>query len=883
MPSPRSEFFTARLVSLATIVLALGLLLVSSLVLFDDFKERRDQRAEAAATSVEALEGTLDQLEADLQNSLASAEQAGVTLAASLTQSEQSAGQRSSAAALAGAVIEAQVARTVPALDRVIYQDAVREVVGVDRFGSQTISPVSSGFSPEVALGRTTREPFSDGQGRVFVSDGIASYYPVGEDAWVVLVLRGDTLAVDSAYERLAAPTQIPSSVEDNGGTADLRAAVPYTGGDFVATRQISIPGGAPPGWLPFILRVLGAAIALAGVFILGHFVRKNYQHASRRMQNAESTPYGSSTDFEQNIIGVVELDEMGIIVGVNQAYCDQVRRDRDDLIGTSLLALTEPADRTRHLAALDKLMTGTARTTQVEHRILTGEEGSESWVLEHLSRSENSDGNRILVQSQDITFRRYATWELAKQALHDELTGLANRAMLVHRLRTALNAGVDLETGDKPLVGVMFIDVDRFKMVNDSLGHDVGDRLIKHVGERMETAVRVNDTVSRFGGDEFVVLCDNLAGVSEAMAVAERVRASLSTPFVNEGATIHATLSIGIAVCNAGEMTADELLRNADAAMYRAKERGRNRVEVFDEGMRKLVVEQMTLESELRTAIETEAIAMYFQPIVDSSTYATAGFEALIRWPHPTRGLLTPGQFLGVAEEAGLQARLDTVALKKTCQQMARWAARFPLANELYVSANKVPKNFPQFVQQIKEIVASTGLPAGLLVVEVVENALIDDADGALQAIDALKQMGVRVAIDDFGTGYSSLSYLTQFRPTTLKIDRAFVSLLPDDMATASVVQAITEMSLALDINVIAEGVETWEQAEVLHRMGVPYFQGYLFAKPRPADEIEAWFIENEGTNGSRAPTEAEPMSARLTHMNHVREVSGFLSNPVE
>lgn len=878
MPSPRSDFSTARVVSVATIVLAIGLLLVSALVLFEDFKDRRDERALAAATSVEALEGTLEQLESDLTNSLASAEQAGITLAASLNETTQSGGSTSSAAALAGAVIEAQVARTVPSLDRVIYQDAVREVVGVDRFGSQTISPESSGFNPGVAYGRTTREPFSDGQGRLFVSDGISSYYPVGDDAWVVLVLRGDSLAVDSSYERLAAPNQVPSLIDNDGATAELRAAVPYTGGDFVATRRIAIPGGEPPGWLPFILRVAGAAVALTGVFILGHFVRKNHQHASRRLQNAEATPYGSSTEFEQNIIGVVELDEMGIIVGVNQAYCDQVRRERDDLLGTSLLALTEPADRTRHLAAIDKLMTGTSRTTQVEHRILTGEEGAEVWVLEHLSRSEKSDGKRILVQSQDITFRRYATWELAKQALHDELTGLANRAMLMHRLRTALNAGVDLETGEKPLVGVMFIDVDRFKMVNDSLGHDVGDRLLKHVGERMESAVRVNDTVSRFGGDEFVVLCDNLAGVSEAMAVAERIRASLATPYVDDGATIHATLSIGIAVCNAGEMTADELLRDADAAMYRAKERGRNRVEVFDEGMRKLLVEQMTLESELRTAIESESIAMYFQPIVDSATYATAGFEALIRWPHPTRGLLTPGQFLGVAEEAGLQARLDTVALKKTCQQMAQWAARFPLANELYVSANKVPKNFPQFVQQIREIVASTGLPAGLLVVEVVENALLDDADGALQAIDALKEMGVRVAIDDFGTGYSSLSYLTQFRPTTLKIDRAFVSLLPDDMATASVVQAITEMALALDINVIAEGVETWDQAEALHRMGVPYFQGYLFAKPRPADEIEAWFIENEGTGGGRAPVQPEPISSRHTHLHHVRDVGGFV-----
>lgn len=857
MPSPRAEFSTARLVSVATIVLAFGLLIVSSLVLLDDYQERRDQRALIADSSEDALQDDLDELKADITRSLQTAEDAGIDLAQRLDDAEGSSG-----VALAAAVIESALGRTLPALDRVIYQDAVAQASGVDKFGSQTTSPEAAGFDLNVASGRANAEPFTSAQGKVFVSNGFAAYYPVAEDAskgWVVLILSGNELAVDSRFERLASSGAVESGITYNGAQASLTASVPFTGSDFVATRQIPIPGGAPASWLPFIIRVVGVAIALAGVFILGHFVRKNYQVASRRLRNAEATPYGSSTDFEQNIIGVVELDEMGIIVGVNQAYCDQVRRERDDLVGTSLLALTEPADRTRHLAALDKLMTGAARTTQVEHRILNGEEESEVWVLEHLSRSENSDGNRILVQSQDITFRRYATWELAKQALHDELTGLANRAMLVHRLRTALNAGVALETGEKPLVGVMFIDVDRFKMVNDSLGHDVGDRLIKHVGERMETAVRVNDTVSRFGGDEFVVLCEHLAGVSEAMAVAERIRASLETPYVDGGATIHPTLSIGIAVCHAGDMAADEMLRDADAAMYRAKDRGRNRVEIFDEGMRKLLVEQMTLESELRHAIDTEELVMFYQPIVDSATYATAGFESLVRWPHPTRGLLTPGQFLGVAEEAGLVSRLDTVALKKTCSQMARWAARYPLANELYVSANKVPKNFPQFVQQIREIVASTGLPPGLLVVEVVENALLDDADGALQAIDALKEMGVQVAIDDFGTGYSSLSYLTQFRPTTLKIDRAFVSLLPEDVATASVVRAITEMALALNINVIAEGVETWEQAEVLHRMGVPYFQGYLFAKPRPAEEIETWFKQNETGEGSLVPIDVE------------------------
>ncbi len=431
MSSPRAEFTTARLVSAATIILAVGLLLVSSLVLFDDFRERRDQRALIAASSDDALQDDLAELEGDIARSLSVADEAGADLAQRLDEAEGA-----STVALSAAVIESAVGRTLPALDRVIFQDAVAQATGVDRFGSQTPSPEAAGFDLNVANGRSVAEPFTADTGRVFVSDGFGAYYPVGQNAikgWVVLILRGDELAVDSTFDRLARGGAVESSISYDGADANMTVAVPFAGSDFVATRQVPIPNGAPPSWLPFIIRVAGAAIALAGVFILGHFVRKNYQVASRRLQNAEATPYGSSTDFEQNIIGVVELD--GVAAGRldNQAYCDQVRRERDDLIGTSLLALTEPADRTRHLAALDKLMTGAARTTQVEHRILNGEEESEVWVLEHLSRSENSEGNRILVQSQDITFRRYATWELAKQALHDELTGLANRAMLVH------------------------------------------------------------------------------------------------------------------------------------------------------------------------------------------------------------------------------------------------------------------------------------------------------------------------------------------------------------------------------------------------------------------------------------------------------------------
>jgi len=535
-----------------------------------------------------------------------------------------------------------------------------------------------------------------------------------------------------------------------------------------------------------------------------------------------------SSVGFEQTIVGTAELDDRGVIVAVNSAMSSQTGYAKDHLVGQSLVAVSHPTDRSRHMNAIEQLLSGEKTEVQFEHRYQRPDD-TEIWVSEHMHRVGEGDQTRIMVQSQDITYRRQATWELARQALHDELTGLPNRAMLLYRLRAALQTS----NTDGALIGVMFIDVDRFKVVNDSLGHEVGDQLIKFIGKNIGTAIRHGDTVSRFGGDEFVVLCPELSGKSEAVAVAERIRRAIAAPFEHGGNKIHPTLSIGIATCDPHASTADELLRDSDAAMYRAKERGRNRIEFFDDSMRDKLVERMELESDLRTAIRDESLSMYYQSIVELETGQPVGFESLVRWVHPTRGLLSPGQFLPTAEEAGLQANLDTVALRKTARQLAEWAAMFPAAQHLYVSSNIVPKNFKQFVNRIDDALRSSGLPPERLLIEVVEN-------------QSLKEMGVSIAIDDFGTGYSSLSYLTQFKPDKLKIDRSFVSRLPDDRATAAIIRAIAGMADALDITVIAEGVETMQQAEALHAFGIPLGQGFLYAKPRSPEEITDWFELN-------------------------------------
>ncbi len=862
MASLRSEYRLTRLLGLAAVALVAGVAIVGAAWVLGDYRERSDQREAINASSDDALSNDAERFSVDVSRTMAAAETATIEIQKAF----EALGVSRSVDDLSSVVAAANLALSVPAVDQIVYQNSVAEIVTVDRFGTM-IGATLPRYDPNVPLVRRPAEAFTI-EGGGFGDDGaVISFLPLdGGDSWLGIVFRADELAATGTYVGTTSSSVASSSYERGESDAKLRVVQPLFGSGMVAERTVAIETGSPAGWLPFALRVLAVVAALAAAIIIALNLGRLHRSFSARMDKDRfAGSAGSAIGFEQNIIGVAELDAGGLIVSVNQAYCEQVKRSREQLVGHSVLSITSPDDRTRHLTHLERLMNGSAETTQVEHRVHPVEAAgaTETWVLEHLSRSETPSGAlRILVQSQDITFRRYATWELAKQALHDDLTGLPNRTMIMHRLRQLLESGAD--EGLASLVGVMFIDVDRFKHVNDSLGHDAGDRLITHIGNTMANAVRAGDTVSRFGGDEFVVLCDSIQGVSEANLVAERIQSSLAAPFVTESGTIHQTLSIGIAVCRPGELSADELLRNADAAMYRAKELGRNRIEVFDEGMRQLIDEQLVLEDELIAAIESEEIAMYFQPIVEAGTYATAGFESLIRWPHPRRGLLTPGQFLPIAEEAGLQGDLDLLALKKTCAQMAQWAAKYPAANSLYVSANKVPKNFARFVEQISETLSRTGLPAELLVIEVVENTLLDDAEGALTAIESLKKLGVRVAIDDFGTGYSSLSYLTQFRPTTLKIDRAFVRLLPEDTATTSVVQAITEMALALDINVIAEGVETWDQAEALNRMGVPYFQGYLFGKPRPADEITAWFEQNlSAQSGGELPEVGEIMPA--------------------
>jgi len=444
----------------------------------------------------------------------------------------------------------------------------------------------------------------------------------------------------------------------------------------------------------------------------------------------------------------------------------------------------------------------------------------------------------QIGTQLGRVAERMQARDEIAHQALHDPLTGLPNRALLLDRLHSALARSAR----SRALTGVLFVDLDRFKVVNDSLGHAEGDRLLIEAARRLERSLRPGDTVARLGGDEFVVLCEELQQESEALRLAERLHLELLTPFALEGDEQHlATASIGVALGGRGEVEAEALLQNADAAMYRAKDLGGGRHELFDETMRERVFERLRTESALHHAIDHGELRLHYQPMVSLDDGSSHGVEALVRWEDPERGLVPPGQFIPMAEESGMILRIGNWVLREACRQAASWRAELGDDAPLPVNVNLAARQLAQ--EDLPETVAHALSEAGLeprhLSLEITETALLECPETPARTLAALRELGVRVLLDDFGTGYSSLSYLRQFPVDVLKIDRSFIAELGDGPEASAIVEAIVGMGHALGLEVLAEGIETEDQAREVTRLGCDLGQGYLFARPAPADAM--------------------------------------------
>jgi diguanylate cyclase (GGDEF)-like protein/PAS domain S-box-containing protein len=496
------------------------------------------------------------------------------------------------------------------------------------------------------------------------------------------------------------------------------------------------------------------------------------------------------------------------------------------------------PEDSQRVRADLTAHLEGKTSHFECEHRMRHKDRGYR-WVLCRGRAVRNGDGkpHRMVGAQTDITQRKIAEEQLLHDALHDSLTGLPNRSLFLdrlgHRIRHARRER------DK-VFAVLFLDLDRFKLINDSLGHSCGDELLVEASRRLERAVRPGDTVARLGGDEFAILLEEVSDAADAAHVAERIQSFLRAPMHLGGQEIVTTASIGIALSVTGYEGAEDVLRDADTAMYRAKSQGRDRHEVFDSAMHARAVSLLKLENDLRLAVEREEFMAHYMPIVSLETGRVAGFEALVRWNHPERGIVPPFEFVGVAEETGLILTIDRAVLGKACRQLWEWQERFADRARITVSVNLSGKQFrqPDLVEHLERVLSEIGLAGECLAVEITENVLIESADSASQMLARLRERGIRIYLDDFGTGYSSLSYLHRFPIDAVKIDRSFVGRMGQKKEGQEIVRAIVTLSHNLGMRVIAEGVETDDQLAELRMLQCGYGQGYLFSKPVPGAE---------------------------------------------
>jgi diguanylate cyclase (GGDEF)-like protein len=460
-----------------------------------------------------------------------------------------------------------------------------------------------------------------------------------------------------------------------------------------------------------------------------------------------------------------------------------------------------------------------------------------------------------IAVRDQFGTALRMAgsQTDITEGKIADPLTHLPNRLYFIDRLESAIETARQQDD----LFAVLFIDLDQFKMVNDSLGHAAGDELLIDVAGRLRTGIRTGSRlggpaqsfVARIGGDEFAVLLGHIVHESDASTVASRILERLTEPFQFEGRSMFVSASIGIALSSSGD-TAEEILRNADTAMYRAKSNGKARYEFFNEGMRERVITRFEVENGLRKAIEEQQFVVHYQPIVSLSDNNICGFEALVRWNHPERGLMPPGEFIPVAEESEIIVLLGRWVLRESCRQMAEWHRSFPLLRPLTISVNVATRQLSdsRLVEDVESALADSGLSPQSLALEVTESSIMGNAQQTLATLDRLKAMNVGLEIDDFGTGYSSLSYLQRLPFDTLKIDRSFVREMTTGNGSLNIVKAILQLAHSLKLEVIAEGVETESQSCKLRELGCDYLQGYLLSCPVDALKAELLCREVSG-----------------------------------
>lgn len=544
---------------------------------------------------------------------------------------------------------------------------------------------------------------------------------------------------------------------------------------------------------------------------------------------------------FEMAPIGMAISTLKGKFEKVNQALSDALGYSQRELLELSFAEISHPGDWEQHRSLEGKLIQGKESSFQIEKRFVA-KDGQIVDTLLKVLVVRNLDGQPLHFNNQivDITERKQMEQQLLHDALHDALTGLPNRALFMNRLEQQLKKSQNQESY---LFAVLFLDLDRFKVVNDSVGHLVGDKLLIEIARRLEGSIAPTDTVARLGGDEFTILLENISHKSEATLVAESIYQTLTFPFNIEGYELFTTASIGIALSSQGYKNPEEILRDADLTMYSAKENGKARYEIFDNSLRDRAVQRLELETDLRRALERGEFEVYYQPITSLKLGILSGFEALTRWNHPTKGRIQPDLFIPVCEETGLIVPLGNWLLQESCRAARNWQLKYPEHPAIKISVNLSGHQFrePQLVDEVDRILQETGLEGRFLKLEITESILIDNLETVTDIILTLRKRKIQFSIDDFGTGYSSLSYLHRFPVDTIKIDRSFVSQMQANGENTAIVKAIVTLAHMLDMDIIAEGIETTSQLAQLRLLECEYGQGFFFSKPLSHQQAEA------------------------------------------
>ncbi len=695
------------------------------------------------------------------------------------------------------------------------------------------------------------------GRGHVHEEAVASAERLVGTDSKVRLVLWSDDgaeVVASNGAGRWTLAEEGAAWLQSHDGGVPNEAASAALGLGYGSTT-LAIPLSLPEQEQGAIVVQSSAALPFETVKSLGSLASQvslaldASSLAEERNRRRSEARFRSLVAHSSDLITV--LDQDGVVTYQSPSVHRLLGYSVDELEGTLFGELLDESDRSR----LD--------------RILEVPEGSDSHTFEcslrhhdgrwlkfevqhtHLLEDEHVQG--VVLNSRDISERKAFEEQLSHQAFHDPVTGLANRALFADRVGHALRSTV--RTG--ALVAVMFIDLDDFKTINDSLGHQAGDAVLAEVAARLEQASRPSDTVARFGGDEFAVLLDGVSGSDEAAMIGDRLLVALEVPFDVDGQQVYPRASMGICMSDEDLLTQDteELLRNADVAMYMAKRDTKGRYRLFEPAMHERVVERLALRGELQRALEDGQLEVYYQPVVRLSNGGNYGVEALLRWHHPTRGLVAPGSFIPLAEETGLILPIGRWVIDQACRKGA--ALQSGGLDAIRISVNLSVKQLQSdtIVEDVAGALRRTGLDPASLVLEVTETVMLEDADTAVQRLQALKDLGVRIAMDDFGTGYSSLSYLSRLPVDILKMDRAFLSGQIDDNGIAAAIMAIGER---LGLEVVAEGIERPDQIESLQSLGFELGQGFLFGRPMPSGALDLHYAGDEDA--------AEPIGPNAT-----------------